>query len=212
MPIPPCSSISSLSSLSPSPVSSSFSEWDFQRSESPCLDPTREYDDQERLNFALASWHAKKKRVEEEKLAKTTHIPDPSAADIARLYDVNVRTFQRHIQKPNTQTRFQQHKTMQKLSEAQEAALVGRLRYLEEWNIPADRAQTVILAEALLKSTKTEASDSSTEPLVSLGKDWFYRFRSRHADEVKFVFTQNKDKSRCNAEDWDLIDDFYWKV
>ena len=189
-----------------------------ERDLSPVLDPNREYTDDERLAFALASWHAKKREAEKERLTTTKRISDPKAAPIARLYSIDERTLQRHIRGDSKFTRAQQHKSMQRLTEGQETALTNRLLYLDEWNIPADRTQVVILAEAILHSCSdvssigTVAENPESSERQTLGKDWFYSFQSRHRDQLKFVSAKNKDKLRCNAEDWHLMNDFYTKV
>ncbi|KAL0633516.1 hypothetical protein Q9L58_007548 [Maublancomyces gigas] len=132
-------------SQSSSPLSSP--EFRFSSSErelSPAVNNRRNYTAEERLSLALASYFAKLEKYEERGNKK------PMAAPIAQEYDVNERTLQKHIKDPTKQTRSQQHMTMQKLTNQEEASLVARLQFLDTWNVPADRDQVIELGEALL--------------------------------------------------------------
>jgi hypothetical protein len=44
-----------------------------------------------------------------------------------------------------------------------------------------------------------------------LGNLLFRAFLARR-DEFKFLYTENKEKLRMNAEDWDLCDDYFAKL
>ncbi|KAG0124864.1 hypothetical protein HOY82DRAFT_543476 [Tuber indicum] len=90
------------------------------------------------LNFALASWHAKKQQAESEKVTTHMQVGESKVAPIARLYSINERTLQRHIRGDTKLTRTEQHKSMRRLTEGPEIALIKRLLYLNEWNIPAN--------------------------------------------------------------------------
>lgn len=125
------------------------------------------------------------------------------AAPIAREYNVNERTLQKHIKDSTIRSRSQQHATMQKLTEQEEASLVSRLLFLDSWNVPADRDQVTVLGEALLHQR---------EPELYLGETWYYNFCRRHKNKIKFVYCKQKDKRQANAENWEIMNDFYMKV
>lgn len=185
-------------SQSSSPLSSP--EFRFSSSErelSPAVNNQRNYMAEERLSLALASYFAKLEKYEERGDKK------PLAAPIAREYDVNERTLQKQIKNPTKQTRSQQHATIQRLTEEEEASVVAGLRFLDSWNVPADRDQVIELGEVLLHKRN---------PDEHLGETWFHNFRRRHQQEVHFVYCGTKNKNRANAEDWNIISDFYIKV
>lgn len=168
-----------------------------EREFSPEINPYRNYSTDERLKLAEASYWQKLSKF------KNNEGPKPKAAPIARNYNISDRTLRRHISTPGAMTRSEQHASMQVLSVAEEAALIDRLGFLNEWNIPADKDQVICLAEAILHTRN---------PQRTLGKDWFYAFCQRHKDKIRFVYAENKSKERCNADNWDLMDDFFWKV
>lgn len=188
-------SSSSLSQLSSPEFRFSSSEREF----SPAVNNRHNYMDEERLQLALTSYFAKLESYE-----KGTGVDKkPMAAPIAREYNVNERILQKHIKDPTIQLRRQQHTAMQKLTEQEEASLVSRLLFLDSWNAPADRDQVMVLGEALLHQR---------EPELHLGETWYYNFRHRDKNEIQFVYCKQKDKRRANAENWEIMNDFYIKV
>jgi hypothetical protein len=70
--------------------------------------------------------------------------------------------------------------------------------------VPADQEQVLELGEALLHERESQEEKLSTS--------WYYNFRHRHEHKIQFVYYQNKDKRRSNAENWDIIVDFFEKV
>lgn len=178
-----------------------------ERELSPKIDPKRKYTSDEQLKLAMISYWQKMREWEKpkhERIGSGKEMKKPTAAAIAREYNVKERTLQYHLTHPTVQTRKEQHQSMQVLTVGEEKALVERLQYLDDWNVPADKLQITILAEAILHKRN---------PDRNLGKDWFYAFQTRHNNELTFVYTQNIDSTRINyAKNWDLIDDYFGKV
>jgi hypothetical protein len=95
------------------------------------------------------------------------------------------------------------HKHLQRLTVAEEQALADRLMLMDDWNVPATKKEAINLANRIYL-----ANFPDEKPL---GNEWFRAFLARRK-EFKFIYTQNKEKLRVNAEDWDLWDDYFAKL
>lgn len=105
----------------------------------------------------------------------------PTAAAIAREYDVKEHTLEYHLTHPTAQTRKEEHQSMQVLAVSEEKASVERLQYLDYWNVPADKLQVTILAKAILQKRELGRN---------LGKDWSYTFRTRHNNDKLCLYSK----------------------
>jgi hypothetical protein len=164
------------------------------------LNPNRKYSKEELLKFAEAEYWdlmAAKSRGEIEKA--------PSAREVAIKYLIKPRTLQDHIKKPLRRTHADYSSTLQWLTPVQEQALAERLVLMDDWNCPASKAEALELGQIIWEKNR-----KPTDP-KELGNHWFTGFLDRHPC-FKFVYVNCKDRLRCNAEDWNLWDDYFAKV
>lgn len=118
------------------------------------------------------------------------------------MYDVTEPTLRRHIKTPGQKTKAEAFEEMQVMTVEEEKVLVERLLFLDDFNVPASKATFYELAHNLLHRR---------DPNRQLGRDWIYRFLSRHP-ECRYVLVKNIASNRANAINWDVMDDFFWKV
>lgn len=165
----------------------------------PTVDHTRIYSPTEKLDLALSHYHAELQQYQHDPISNKR----PIVLRIARAYQVSEATLRRRIKNPmqTAQLAAQGHSN-QALTGAEEKALVDRLQFLDDCNIPADRETVYSLAHSLLHRR---------EPDRQLGYCWLGRFLERHP-EMKYVYVKTISTSRANAESWDIMDDFFWKV
>lgn len=162
----------------------------------PTIDHNRKYSKHECLVFAMSHYFAELNQHESGDAQK------PIVLKIAKMYGVSEPTLRRHLKNPIHQTAMQHHTNMQILTVQEETALVERLLFLDDFNVPASRVTFYQLAETLLHQRL---------PDRKLGRDWIYRFLERH-HECRYVLTKAIATNRANAVSWDVMDDFFWKV
>jgi hypothetical protein len=164
------------------------------------LNPNRKYSDEELLKFAEAEYWDLMGAHSQGKIAKA-----PSARQVAIKYLVKPRTLQDHIKNPQRRSQAGYHTTRQWLTPAEEKALEERLILMDDWNCPASKAEALELGQLIWAKNR-----KATDP-EELGDDWFLGFLARHPC-FKFVYVNCKDRLRCNAEDWNIWDDYFAKV
>lgn len=172
---------------------SSLSQYPAVRTIFPEVDHTKVYTPAEKLDLALSQYHAELQQHNVNPEANKK----PVVLKIARAYQVSEATLRRRIKNPTTST-----EKKQALTPVEEKALIDRLQFLDDCNIPADRETVYSLAHALLHRR---------EPGRVLGQCWLDRFLNRHP-EIKYVYVKTISTSRANAESCDIMDDFFWKV
>lgn len=163
----------------------------------PEVSHDRDYSKKECLIFAISHYHAElQQNLQEEKSKK------PVILRIAAMYGVPESTLRRHIKNPGQKTLDQIHATQQALTVQEEAVLVERLLFLDDFNVAADRVVLYTLAHKLLHEREAQRT---------LGHDWIYRFLAKH-NEIRYVIVKAIATSRANAVSWDMMDDFFGKV
>ena len=143
--------------------------------------------------MALSQYHAELQQYEINPEANKK----PVVLKIARAYQVSETTLRERIKNPTPSV-----ERAQALTPVEEKALIDHLQFLDNCNIPADQETVYSLADALLHRR---------EPGRVLGQCWLDRFLNQHP-EIKYVYVKTISTSRANAESWDIMDDFFWKV
>jgi hypothetical protein len=164
------------------------------------LNPNRKYSKAELLKFAEAEYWDLMAAHSRGEIATA-----PSAREVAIKYLVKPRTLQDHVQNPMRRSKPEYYTTRQWLTPAEEQALEERLILMDDWNCPASKAEALELGQLIWEKNRTP-----TDP-EELGDDWFLGFLKRHPC-FKFVYVNCKDRLRCNAEDWNIWDDYFAKV
>lgn len=167
----------------------------------PKIDPNRSYTRDERLWIALADYHNQLKAYNMNSFDKKAK--KPKVTQIASLYQIPESTLRGHIHHPERKTNTEIHHNQQLLSPSEEDELAQRLLFMDDFNIPATKSDCEKLALHILKQHKPDAT--------RIGDHWLYRFLQRH-NECQFIFTKTMKRNRANAENWEIIDDFCWKV
>lgn len=164
----------------------------------PQVDHNKEYSKEERLILALADYFAQLYSYQN----CAGDSIGPIVSHISKHWGVANSTLQAHILHPERKLRSEQHSDMQILTRAEEDALKQRLFFLDDFNIPADRALFYTLANAILHQR---------EPFRMLGQNWIYQYIDRHQD-CENVLVRTISTSRANAENWNVMEDFFWQV
>jgi hypothetical protein len=164
------------------------------------LNPNRKYSKAELLKFAEAEYWDRMAAHSRGEIATA-----PSAREVAIKYLVKPRTLQDHVQNPMRRSIPEYSTTRQWLTPAEEQALEERLILMDDWNCPASKAEALELGQLIWEKNR-----QPTDP-EELGDDWFLGFLKRHPC-FKFVYVNCKDRLRCNAEDWNVWDDYFAKV
>jgi len=172
---------------------STLSQYPAVHDDLPEVDHTRVYTLAEKLDLAMSHYHAE---LQQYQVNPQTN-KKPLVLKIARAYQVSEATLERRIKNPTPNG-----ERVQTLTPVEEKALINRLQFLDNCNIPADRETVYSLAHALLHRR---------EPGRVLGQCWLDRFLNRHP-QIKYVYVKTISTSRANAESWDIMDDFFWKV
>jgi hypothetical protein len=164
----------------------------------PEIDHSSPYSKHDRLMLALSHYYAILYQYKDD----STRQRKPNVSKLARDYSITESMLRRHLKNTSLRTLAEAHQDQQVLTVTEEKVLVDRLLFLDDFNVPADRDSLYTLAHALLQKR---------DPNRQLGRDWMYRFLSRHP-QCRYVLVQMIATDRANAESWDIMDDFFGKV
>ena len=116
----------------------------------------------------------------------------------ARAYDVPYTSLYRRNQ--GTTSRLVSVSSNRKLTQTEESALIKWILSLDTRGIPPTQVLVHQMAELLLAERVQNASIKQT----TLGKNWVYRFITRHP-EIKSRYSRKYDYKRAKCEDPEVI-------
>lgn len=117
-------------------------------------------------------------------------------------YNILETLLQQYICTPNQKTLTEIYTDCQIFTSAKEEVPVERLLCLHNCNMPASHNVFHELCHNLLHKH---------DPGRILRCNWIYYFLERH-EAVYYVLTKTIATNHANAQSWDVMDDFFWKV
>lgn len=112
----------------------------------PEIDHSITYLKPDRLTLALSYYHANLRQYQEDSRPSKK----PNVSQLTRQYSITESMLQRYINNIDPKTFSESRQELQVMTVTEEAVLVERLLFLDDFNVPGDRDTLFNLAHALL--------------------------------------------------------------
>lgn len=119
----------------------------------------------------------------------------PNIRATAREFGVIESTLRRRFRGQTVSARQARFETHNRLSKAQEKALINQINHLTDRGIPPTTKMVKIFAEEIIKD--------------SVGKNWVGAFVKRYQTELKSIYLRNMNSDRMKAKYASIFKHFY---